>query len=402
MRLRGPANATSREISGNGMEMGKRDSYTGVAMTWHPTNTGPDAYMYTGRARLDAVRIPDRFPSLPPSPSFPTFPPRALPSHAPNLNLPSIPFNRRRLVVFAPPPPPFPSFIPSSSPLSLPPHVSKAALPRTISAVRIAQPGDWRIYASDPPCTTEIDKQDAQTYCAFDRTHVPPHTTASYSTTSAKSCSSARPGSTAPPSGAVVEFSNFVHRLILGRLWAFIGSWRWPWVVVVRTTTFCFRIQIRILLIASTFYSLLLAHYLSLLIRTSPAYDQSNLSPCLSFHLPLSADDWGTGIAHLALCAPRSTSVDAPNLNFVRHAKASLGDSIDVFPLVASADGRAFVSNCQTELPRVSHTTHHSGFLANVSSRHGELRIPPTFKSSDAKYTHDALPDSGEHTHMPM
>ncbi|KAJ7670808.1 hypothetical protein DFH06DRAFT_1468533 [Mycena polygramma] len=41
MRLRGPANATSREISGNGMEMGKRDSYTGVAMTWYPTNTGP-------------------------------------------------------------------------------------------------------------------------------------------------------------------------------------------------------------------------------------------------------------------------------------------------------------------------------------------------------------------------
>ncbi|KAJ7670898.1 hypothetical protein DFH06DRAFT_1370175 [Mycena polygramma] len=132
MRLRGPANATSREISGNGMEMGKRDSYTGVVMTWYPTNTGP---------------------------------------------------------------------------------------------TRTREEHGW------------------------------------------------------------------------------MRSWRWPWVVVVRTTTFCFRIQIRILLIASTFYSLLLAHYLSLLIRTSPAYDQSNLSPCLSFHLPLSADDWGTGIAHPLICA---------------------------------------------------------------------------------------------------
>ncbi|KAJ7668804.1 hypothetical protein DFH06DRAFT_1126241 [Mycena polygramma] len=50
-RLRGPANATSREMGGNGMEMEKRDSYTGVAMTWYPTNTGPDAC--TGKNHKD-------------------------------------------------------------------------------------------------------------------------------------------------------------------------------------------------------------------------------------------------------------------------------------------------------------------------------------------------------------
>ncbi|KAJ7670851.1 hypothetical protein DFH06DRAFT_1370070 [Mycena polygramma] len=49
LRLRGPANATSRDV---GMEMRKRDSYTGVAMTWYPTNTGPDAC--TGKNHKDS------------------------------------------------------------------------------------------------------------------------------------------------------------------------------------------------------------------------------------------------------------------------------------------------------------------------------------------------------------
>ncbi|KAJ7670869.1 hypothetical protein DFH06DRAFT_1468559 [Mycena polygramma] len=44
MRLRGPANDTS--------EMEKRDSYTGVAMTWYPTDTGPDAC--TGKNHKDS------------------------------------------------------------------------------------------------------------------------------------------------------------------------------------------------------------------------------------------------------------------------------------------------------------------------------------------------------------
>ncbi|KAJ7670911.1 hypothetical protein DFH06DRAFT_1293796 [Mycena polygramma] len=45
LRLRGPANATSGEVE-------KRDSYTGVAMTWYPTNTGPDAC--TGKNHKDS------------------------------------------------------------------------------------------------------------------------------------------------------------------------------------------------------------------------------------------------------------------------------------------------------------------------------------------------------------
>ncbi|KAJ7670899.1 hypothetical protein DFH06DRAFT_1370177 [Mycena polygramma] len=44
LRLRGPANATG--------EVERRDSYTGVAMTWYPTNTGPDAC--TGKNHKDS------------------------------------------------------------------------------------------------------------------------------------------------------------------------------------------------------------------------------------------------------------------------------------------------------------------------------------------------------------
>ncbi|KAJ7670824.1 hypothetical protein DFH06DRAFT_1125110 [Mycena polygramma] len=47
MRLRGPGNVTSGD-----MEVEKRDSYTGVAMTWYPTNTGPDAC--TGKNHKDS------------------------------------------------------------------------------------------------------------------------------------------------------------------------------------------------------------------------------------------------------------------------------------------------------------------------------------------------------------
>ncbi|KAJ7616144.1 hypothetical protein DFH06DRAFT_1343390 [Mycena polygramma] len=48
LRLRGPANATSGEMG----TVKKRDSYTGVAMTWYPTNTGPDAC--TGKNHKDS------------------------------------------------------------------------------------------------------------------------------------------------------------------------------------------------------------------------------------------------------------------------------------------------------------------------------------------------------------
>ncbi|KAJ7670864.1 hypothetical protein DFH06DRAFT_1370091 [Mycena polygramma] len=47
MRLRGPGNVTSGD-----MEVEKRDSYTGLAMTWYPTNTGPDAC--TGKNHKDS------------------------------------------------------------------------------------------------------------------------------------------------------------------------------------------------------------------------------------------------------------------------------------------------------------------------------------------------------------
>ncbi|KAJ7670830.1 hypothetical protein DFH06DRAFT_1468538 [Mycena polygramma] len=49
LRLRGPANATSRDVA---MAREKRDSYTGVAMTWYPTDTGPDAC--TGKNHKDS------------------------------------------------------------------------------------------------------------------------------------------------------------------------------------------------------------------------------------------------------------------------------------------------------------------------------------------------------------
>ncbi|KAJ7668805.1 hypothetical protein DFH06DRAFT_1469410 [Mycena polygramma] len=44
LALRGPANTTG--------EVAKRDSYTGVAMTWYPTDTGPDAC--TGKNHKDS------------------------------------------------------------------------------------------------------------------------------------------------------------------------------------------------------------------------------------------------------------------------------------------------------------------------------------------------------------
>ncbi|KAJ7670894.1 hypothetical protein DFH06DRAFT_1370165 [Mycena polygramma] len=56
LRLRGPANATSREME----TVGKRETYTDVAMTWYPTNTGPDAC--TGKNHKDSDWLSSSIP----------------------------------------------------------------------------------------------------------------------------------------------------------------------------------------------------------------------------------------------------------------------------------------------------------------------------------------------------
>ncbi|KAJ7670834.1 hypothetical protein DFH06DRAFT_142473 [Mycena polygramma] len=51
VRLRGPTNGTGMAEKRR-TDMEKRDSYTGVAMTWYPTDTGPDAC--TGKNHKDS------------------------------------------------------------------------------------------------------------------------------------------------------------------------------------------------------------------------------------------------------------------------------------------------------------------------------------------------------------